>query len=281
MITKKAYAKINLLLNVLHQREDGLHEVDMILTPLTLHDVLTFELLSETTEIILDAPTGIGAIADNLVYRSAKLLQSTFNIKKGAKIKLTKNIPVAAGLAGGSSDAAVTLQALVELWHIETQNEMLEKLAVQLGADVPYCLYHQTMRAQGVGEKLTPLANMPRATVLLLKPTYSISTKKAYSNLHQYPLLQGDMTMMLAAIAAQDYQAICTQTFNSFETATFALHPDLLMHKKAVSQYADAVLLSGSGPTLFAFVQEPQNIAAIMQYAYQHQLNVFETELKI
>ena len=281
MITKQAYAKINIMLNVLGKRPDGMHEVDMILTPLTLHDTLTFKLLPDTSEIKLSAPQNLGRVQANLIYRAAVMLQHKYAIKQGVEIHLEKNIPVAAGLAGGSSDAAATLQALCELWHIDATNEDLVLLAKQLGADIPYCLYHETIRARGIGEKLEKIDPMLKTHVVLFKPEYGISTKEAYANLRELPLTQGNMPGMVHALEELDYQGICELLFNSFEPVTYLKYPDLASHKVALETLADGVLLSGSGPTLFALVQDEKKVPELVAYGKMHGLTVIETETKV
>lgn len=281
MLTKKAYAKINLCIDVLAKRADGMHEVDMILTPLELYDELIFEHIKDGNKIILEAPENLGEVTDNLIFRAAKLLQDTYNIQKGAKITLKKNIPVAAGLAGGSSDAAATLQALCELWNITTTTKELEPLAAQLGADIPYCLYHQTMRATGFGEQLTPLLQMPTTHVVLFKVDYGISTKAAYANISAYNAFsQGHVEDVIEGLKTQNYQNICNTLFNSFETSTFAIYKDLQKHKEALSKQADAVLLSGSGPTLFAFAKDEQQVASLLVYGEMNNLTTIKTKTK-
>jgi len=279
MVYKKAYAKINLCIDVIGKREDLMHEVDMILTPLALHDELWFEKITESDEIILVAPEFLGAIEDNLIYRAAKLVQTYFKVTLGAKIRLDKKIPMAAGLAGGSSDAAATLQGLVELWGIEATTNDLEKLAIQLGADVPYCLYHQTMRAQGIGEQLTLVPAMMSTKVVLFKVKYGISTKDAYANLQKYQAFtKNHVEPVISALQSEDYYQICDIIFNSFEISTFQQHLDLLKYKTEIKEIADTVLLSGSGPTLFAFAHTDMQVKQLVQYGEAQELLTITTQ---
>jgi len=282
MIQKKAFAKINIALDILCARPDGMHEVDLVLTPLKLHDTLTFELLAETTDIQLEAPYGLGPREDNLVFRAAKLLQQHFAVDKGVRITLDKQIPVAAGLAGGSSDAAATLQGLVELWQIVPKEDELHTLATILGADVPYCLYHTTMRGQGVGEKLAPIPSMMPVTVVLFKPKeYGISASDAYRYIDEAgAFTQGHVESVIDALKMSDYNLLSRRLYNGFEPVLFELFPDLAIHRTAIRELADGALISGSGPTIFAFTHTAEQTKALMTYGARHGLETIQTETK-
>ena len=282
MIEKKAWAKINIFLDVLAKRTDGFHDVDMIMTPLMLHDLLNFSII-ETPKIILELENFSEPITinDNLVYKAAILLQQTYNVSQGAKIILTKNIPVAAGMAGGSSDAAATLQGLNELWQLNLSVEELLPLAANLGSDVPYCLYHQTLRAQGTGTKLTKVSSMPQCQVVLLKPLeYGISTAFAYKQLSTALMPHYSIDLMLSALSAQNLPAITEAMGNTFEKTTYLRHPKLLVAKKFLEKSVGPTLLSGSGPTLFAIALKPQNLAKVRLYAKENGYQCIITETK-
>jgi len=282
LIQKKAFAKINLALDVLRLRSDGMHDVDLILTPLALHDTLTFELLADSDEIQLTAPEGLGRIEDNLIIRAAKSLQQACNVNKGAHITLDKQIPVAAGLAGGSSDAAATLRGLNELWQLNAAEDVLLRLARSLGADVPYCLHHATMRGRGTGTDLSYVPPMMATDVILFKPkAYGISAKDAYSYIDTtQAFTSGHVDQLVAALTSQDYATLCASLYNSFEHVVFDRQPDLATHKEAIAALADGALMSGSGPTIFAFAREEQQVQALMDYGHAHDLQTIRTTTK-
>ncbi|MBQ3912499.1 MAG: 4-(cytidine 5'-diphospho)-2-C-methyl-D-erythritol kinase, partial [Lachnospiraceae bacterium] len=177
--TVKAYAKINLGLDIVGLRDDGYHLVRMIMQTVGLSDVLEFT-RTDDGRITIDSDVALGAPSDNLIYKAIDLLRREEGIAHGMHVKLTKCIPVAAGLAGGSSDCAASLKAANELYGLGLSPERLAAYGVRLGADVPYCLMGGTAISEGIGEKLTPLPAAPQAYVLLVKPAFGISTKEAY-----------------------------------------------------------------------------------------------------
>jgi len=282
LIEKKAFAKINLALDIVGQLPGSMHEVDLILTPLELADKLTFELFPGTREIILEAPQFLGTQRDNLVFRAAKLLQERFSVEHGVRIVLDKKIPVAAGLAGGSSDAAATLQALIELWSLEIDTKQLLELASSLGADVPYCLYHETMRARGFGEQLSPLRALQATNVILFKPkTYGITARDAYAYIDEDAAFsQGHTAEVAMMLERGDYAGVCAQLYNGFESVLFPRFPDLAHHRVAISNLADAALISGSGPTIFAFAQDERKVSDLLAYGEAQGLQTIQTKTK-
>ena len=278
-IEKKAYAKINLVLDVLFKRPDGMHEIDMIMTSLTLHDTLTFTVKAER-DITLTMIDFEGDMEDNLIYKAAKLVQETWNIQTGAEITLTKRIPVAAGLAGGSSDAAATILAVCDLWDIQPTQQELETVAKKIGADVPYCLYHQTARVQGIGEVVRRIAPMPKTHVVLFKPNYGVSTAEAYARVSQEELNHYNVDAMESALLHSDYDEICKHVGNSFEKTAYTSHPELLTLKEELKAYADAVLLSGSGPTLFAVTKNTDSVKSMIECGRKYQMLAIQTETR-
>jgi 4-diphosphocytidyl-2-C-methyl-D-erythritol kinase len=283
LIEKKAFAKINLALDIIGVLPDGMHEVDLILTPLTLADKLTFELFPGTNEIVLEAPEGLGAKTDNLVFRAAQLLQARFSVACGVRIVLDKQIPVAAGLAGGSSDAAATLQALIELWQLEVDTATLLGLAASLGADVPYCLYHETMRARGFGEQLSHVSPMMATNVILFKPkAYGIAARAAYTYVDvDKAFSKGHADKVEAMLTRGDYAGLCDQLYNGFESVLTPRFPDLAQHLATIRQLADGALISGSGPTIFAFAQNEQQVSDLLAYGVMQDLQTIQTKTKV
>ena len=200
-ITRKAYAKINLGLDVLRRREDGYHEVKMIMQTVDIWDVLTFS-RSEKPGITLSVnKEELPASKDNLIYRAAELVMQKYNIQDGVIISLEKNIPIAAGMAGGSTDAAAVFHGLKELFSLEMSVEEMQKLGVKIGADVPYCIVGGTALSEGIGEILSPLPAPPDCVLVVAKPDINVSTKFVYENLHANELkVHPDIDGMIDAI---------------------------------------------------------------------------------
>lgn len=265
-IIRNAYAKINLGLDVLRRREDGYHEVKMIMQTISLHDVLTFEETEQAGIALVtnDRPELPADAQDNLVYKAARLICETYGIKKGVRITLQKNIPIAAGMAGGSTDAAAVFHGLNELWGLKLSTERMQELAVRLGADIPYCIMGGTALSEGIGEKLTPLPTPPDAIVLIAKPQISVSTKYVYENLHADQLRHHpDIDGMVAAIRAGELQGITERMENVLETVTQTAYPVIGQIKdKMLAEGAMNSLMSGSGPTVFGIFDSKEKAEA-------------------
>lgn len=255
-LSVKAPAKINLALDVLKKREDGYHEVKMVMTTIDLADRLDITLLEED-EIRVESTSGI--IPDdkrNLVYKAAELLKERFQIKQGCKIEITKNIPVAAGLAGGSSDCAATLKGLNELWELGLTKEELAALGAELGSDVAFCVYGGTALATGRGEKITPIASPMPAWVILAKPPIGISTANTYQQVDVATCEHPNVDRMVEALEERNYEKMCEQLGNSLESVILENYPIVKKIKEKMKELgADGVLMSGSGPTVFGLTR--------------------------
>ncbi|WP_204256429.1 4-(cytidine 5'-diphospho)-2-C-methyl-D-erythritol kinase [Mammaliicoccus sciuri] len=257
MIYETAPAKINLTLDTLYKREDGYHEVEMIMTTIDLNDRLTFE-CRDDGEIIIDVEHNfVPSDHRNLAYKAAKLMQDRYNIKKGVKISLEKSIPISAGLAGGSSDAAATFRGLNELWGINESLETLSELASEIGSDISFCIYGKTALCQGRGEKITHLPKPPSAWVVIAKPDIGVSTPEIYGALDLENKEEVQTQACLKAIENNDYATMCQSLGNSLEKVTMQLYPEVEKLKNTMSNTGvDAALMSGSGPTIYGFVQK-------------------------
>ncbi len=258
-ITVNAYAKINLGLDVLNKRPDGYHEVRMIMQSLELHDVIT---ITRSAAEGIRINTNLSYIPNdqgNLVYKAAALFLKTISVKEGLNIRLEKNIPVAAGLAGGSSDAAAALKGLNELYQAGLSTEELMKLGVKLGADVPYCIRLGTALSEGIGEILTPLDPIPGCFVLLVKPDISVSTKYVYENLRLTEAsIHPDIPAMCDALSSGDLTALTKNMDNILQTVTAKEYPIIeKIKKKMLELGAVTSLMSGSGPTVFGIYKDP------------------------
>lgn len=262
MIKRKAYAKINLALDVLGKYPNGYHEVKMVMQTIDLYDVLSFESFDCSTEIqiedrirlVSDNSGELSLGTDNLIYKAAAKLVDYFPAGKGVKISLEKNIPVAAGMAGGSTDGAAALHGINELFGLGLSDEQLCDIGVKLGADVPYCIMGGTMLAEGIGEKLTKLADTPELTLVVAKPEMGVSTKYVYEHLDAYDNPpHPDVDGMIQAIEQADKTGIADKLGNILETVTVPACPEVAQIKGILAeQGADGVLMSGSGPTVFS-----------------------------
>jgi len=249
----KAYAKINLGLDVVRKREDGYHEVRMIMQTIKLFDKLTFRLLEED-EIRIKTNLGFLPVnEENLVYKAVKLIKDKYQIDKGLEIDLFKCIPVAAGMAGGSTDCAAALVGAAKMCGLHLSKQELMELGVKLGADVPYCVLRGTALSEGIGEILTPLPPMPDCYILIAKPSISVSTKFVYENLRANELEQHpDIDGMVEAIKAGSLSGITDRMENVLETVTIPAHPIIEDIKNCMKENgAINSLMSGSGPTVF------------------------------
>ena len=263
----KAYGKINIGLDVLRKRSDGYHEVKMIMQTVSLYDRITITPNTENSDIVLETNLSFLPTNDNnIVYKAAKLLKEEFNIKEGLVIKLEKHIPVAAGMAGGSTDAATTLELLNTMFSLGLSKEDLMKRAVTLGADVPYCILKGTALSEGIGEILTPLTPLMPCYILIVKPPIYVSTKFVYENLKldnwdSHPDIDG----IRHAIDAGDIHTMAHKMANVLETVTEDNYPVISSIKQSMLENgAISSLMSGSGPTVFGIYdnEETVNLAA-------------------
>ncbi|SMG58919.1 4-diphosphocytidyl-2-C-methyl-D-erythritol kinase [Paenibacillus aquistagni] len=264
-VYEKAPAKINLMLDVLRKREDGYHEVEMVMTMVDLADRLEMEELPRDTIIISSQAGYIPLDEKNLAFQAAKLIKERYQVKQGVYIHLDKKIPVAAGLAGGSSDAAAALRGLNRLWGLNIPESELLTLGAELGSDVPFCVTGGTAIATGRGEKLEHIINPPQCWVVLAKPPINVSTADVYGRLRANEIkAHPSASAMKEAIEAQSFTDICDRLGNVLEDVTLPLHPEVQQLKEAMIRLgADGVLMSGSGPTVFGLVSKESKIARI------------------
>ena len=260
-IQLKALAKINLGLDVLRRREDGYHEVKMIMQTIGLHDDLE---IRKTKTPGIQVKTNLYYLPtneNNLVYKAAKLLMDEFQIQDGVSIQLKKRIPVAAGMAGGSSDGAAVLWGINQMYGLGLSMQALMERGVRLGADVPYCIQRGTALAEGIGEKLSVLPSMPKCTILIAKPGISVSTKFVYENLHANdlkPEQHPDVDSMIEAMRQKDLGLLCSRMGNVLETVTIPAYPVIDEIKKTMMDNgALGSMMSGSGPTVFGIFDSP------------------------
>lgn len=263
-LMEKAPAKINLALDVLFKRPDGYHEVEMIMTTVDLADRIELKELKSNRIDILSQNRFVPDDQRNLAYQAAYLLKERYGIKQGVSIAIEKNIPVAAGLAGGSSDAAATLRGLNRLWDLGLSLDELAVLGGEIGSDVSFCVYGGTALAQGRGEKITHLAPPPKCWVILAKPTLGVSTADVYRRLRLTGSGHPDIGGMMNALEENDYAKVCSGLGNILEQVTLPMYPEVANIKEQMKTFgADAVLMSGSGPTVFGLVEHESRVQRI------------------
>lgn len=264
MLYVKAPAKINLTLDVLSKRPDGYHEVEMIMTTVDLADRIGLEPRSDGLIRIISADRYVPDDHRNLAYQAAKLLRDTYGIKEGVTITLEKKIPVAAGLAGGSSDAAATLKGLNYLWDLKLTADQLAEHGAKIGSDVSFCVYGGTALATGRGELIQELPAPPNCWIILAKPSIGVSTADVYGGLKINEVVHPNTKEMIRAIHEKNYELMCEAMGNALESVTLKLHPEVSMIKEQMMKFgADAVLMSGSGPTVFGIVQHESRVNRI------------------
>ncbi len=265
--TEYAYAKINLALDVTGVRENGYHDVRMIMQSVNLHDTLKLY-KTENEGITLSVGTApLPAGPGNLVYDAAALLFEKYSIQGGVRIELDKTIPMSAGLAGGSSDAAATLRGVNRLFELGLSDDELRQLGVTLGADIPYCISGGTAIAEGIGEIITPIPAIPNCWLLLVKPPAGVSTGFVYKNLDMDHLEHPDVDGMIEAIRRGSYVGMVSKLGNVLETVTLAHCPEIAIIKSQMQSLGtDGVMMSGSGPTVYGIF--PTRDAAA--FAYTH-----------
>lgn len=257
-ISLKALAKINLGLDVVRRREDGYHEVRMIMQTIQLYDRLDIKRTQEPGIQIQTNLSFLPVNENNLIYKAAKLLMDEFSITDGVSVKLDKRIPVAAGMAGGSTDAAAMLIGVNRLFSLGLTKRQLMERGVQIGADVPYCIMRGTALVEGIGEALSPLPPMVKCPVLIAKPSISVSTKFVYQNLKlDDTTIHPDIDRLIDDIKAKNLHDIAAHMGNVLETVTIPNYPVIDEIKKhMLSNGAVGAMMSGSGPTVFGLFDD-------------------------
>ncbi len=256
----RAYAKINLGLDVVRRLDNGYHEVSMVMQTVKLYDKLHFEKRKEPGVTLTTNLKFLPVDENNLVVKAAKLLLQEFSASEGVNINLEKHIPVAAGMAGGSSDCAAALFGINRLFGYHLSKEQLMERGVKLGADVPYCIMRGTALSQGIGEILTPLPPMPDCYILVAKPPISVSTKYVYTNLELDKLPKHpDISGMIEGLKQQNLNMITERMENVLESVTIKEYPVIAELKQMMLDNGAAnSLMSGSGPTVFGIFTDKE-----------------------
>ena len=277
-ITVKAYGKINIALDILGRRLDGYHEVSMIMQSVSLADELVFEKTCEPGITLMCDKNEIAGDT-NIICKAYHALNAYIASRScasgclgGVRCTLTKNIPIAAGMAGGSTDAAATLKALNELFSLGLSSQELADIAVKLGADVPYCLMGGTALSEGIGEKLTALPSLPECSIVLVHPHISVSTKEVYEAYDRVAhTSHPDISGIRRCIEAGDFEGVCTLAGNVLEEATIPMHPQISDIKKVLRAFNPlCTLMTGSGPTVFALFQDESKAKKASEHFKSH-----------
>ena len=257
-IRLKAYAKINLLLDVVGKYENNYHKVKMVMQTIDLYDKLIFSKTEQNINISCKHP-GVPLGKKNLILQAADLLFSEFELEGGLDVKVKKNIPVAAGMAGGSTDAAATLVAINKLWGLGLSTSELESRAANLGADVPFCIAGGTQLATGTGTELEKIDVQPNLNLVVINPALEVSTAEIYScfslsEIEQHP----NLDKLILALKNNDYKFILSNLANLLELVTMNRYPKIREVKDIVAENTDKALMSGSGPTILGFTNSRQ-----------------------
>ena len=261
-ITLKSRAKINLSIDVLGKRQDGYHLVEMIMQTIDLYDLIEINEKDNDQITIKSTSDEIPLDCNNLVYKAAKKKKKTFNINKGVEIHIKKNIPVAAGMAGGSSNAAAVLVGLNKLWNLNLSNQQLEKIGLKLGADEPFCINGGAVLALGIGEELTPIKGLTKdVCILVCKPDLFVSTKEVYECIDSKDIdKRPNNKFLIECLKNEDTRQLAENMFNVLEGVTMDKHPVIQQIKDIMTNNrALGAMMSGSGPTVFGLYENRED----------------------
>ncbi|MGK0465549.1 4-(cytidine 5'-diphospho)-2-C-methyl-D-erythritol kinase [Clostridium sp.] len=253
----KAYGKINISLDIVGKREDGYHLLKMIMQNIDLYDSISFEKCNRGINISCNKPY-IPIDEKNLMYKASKLFMDTYNVSGGINIYIKKNIPVAAGMGGGSADAASVFQTLRKVFEVKLPDNEIMELGLKIGADVPFCITGGTALCEGVGEIITPLVPFKNHILVLVKPNFGVSTREVYKNLDTSRIYKHpDTEALIKAMEAEELQEVCNGMKNLLENVTLRKYPVLKRIKEdMIKMGAMGSMMSGSGPTIFAFFED-------------------------
>ena len=271
MMKIRAYAKVNLALDVVRKREDGYHDLEMIMAPITLHDLIYIHVIDQGIEIESNSKI-VPTDEKNIMYQVAKLMQERFHLEKGVKMFVYKHIPMQAGLAGGSADGAAVIKAMNQLFHLKLSYEEMAKIGKEVGADIPFCIYEQTAFVQGVGEKLDFIETSFEAMLLLVKLKKGVSTKKAFQSLDLSQVVHQDCRKMKEGIINKDYQMVIDNLQNTLEIPSIPMVPEIEDIKKQMLELGfDGALMSGSGSCVFGITRNKK----ILNKGYEYFKNKY------
>lgn len=275
----KAYAKINLALDVIGKRDDGYHELEMVMAPITLHDLIYINTIPSGIEI--DSNSKIMPTDQrNIMYKVIALMKERYNIKKGVKIFVYKHIPTQAGLAGGSADGAAVIKAMNKLFYLNLNNEQMAALGKEVGADIPFCIFQKMAFVSGVGEKIQLIERPFECKVLLVKPKRGVSTKKSFGSLDLTQASHQDCRLMVKGIEEGNYQAVIDNLQNTLEAPSIKMVPEIAKIKEEMLKIGfDGALMSGSGSCVFGLTRSNMILEKGMKYFKGKYYFVRKTEI--
>lgn len=257
VLLEKAPAKINLSLDILGKRDDGFHDVEMIMTTIDLSDRIELHPLDHNEIKVSLESRYVPNDERNLAFKAAQIMKKTYNIEKGIHIKVIKNIPVSAGLGGGSSDAAAVLRGLNQLWSMNIPVEQLAMMGLAIGSDVPFCVVNSTALVKGRGEIIQKLPSPPPCWIVLAKPDLGVSTKTVFQKVVVGNLTHPNTNEIIQALMDKDFFRLCNNLGNSLEDVTSELYPEVRQLISKMKQVGSSnVLMSGSGPTVYSLVEQ-------------------------
>lgn len=263
---EKAHAKINLYLDVLNKRPDQFHDLEMVMAPLKLHDTLHFKACPKGSIVVTSSIPITEKVEDNLVYKIATYMIARYAIDSGVCIHIDKRIPIAAGLAGGSADAAATLRGMNKLFKLRLSLKTLANIGEKFGADIPHCIYNKLCIARGKGEQLVFLNIKLKSKIMLITPNIKVSTKKVFQAVDMAMVPKKKINGINNAIYNKDYDLIVKELYNALEPFTFKLFPQVGALKAELEAFqADGILMSGSGPTIFILDRNKKKRQAIFE----------------
>lgn len=275
----RAYAKVNIGLDVVGKREDGYHILRMIMQTVDIYDEIELEKLEENEIKIKCNLPYIPTDSRNLVYKAAELFKNKYNIKTGVLIDVKKNIPVAAGMAGGSTDAAAILKGLNKLFNVGASNQELMELGVKIGADVPYCIDGGTALCEGIGEEITKLPDFNNVILVVVKPPFGVSTKAVYNNLDLSKIRRHvGINNIIKGMERRDLKLVCYNMKNVLENVTIKQYPVIKAIKNdMIVLGAQGALMSGSGPTVFGIFDNMLSAQKCFEFMKKRYNDVFIT----
>jgi len=267
----KARAKINIALDVLGKREDGYHDLRMIMQSVNLYDTIFIKKIQRNDIVLKTNLIWMPCDNRNLVYRAISAMKERYDIKTGVFAEITKQIPVSAGLAGGSADCAAALVGMRNLFNIDASNYKLMEIGAKIGADVPYCVMRGSVLAEGIGEKLTKLSPFPRCYILLAKPPINVSTPSVFKAIDSVDIKKHpNIDKMIIDIKNSNLKEICSGMHNVLENVTMKNYPIIEQLKNTMVKFnATGAMMSGSGPTVFGIFQKKYNAVEALKYIHR------------
>ncbi|HAJ15110.1 MAG TPA: 4-(cytidine 5'-diphospho)-2-C-methyl-D-erythritol kinase [Erysipelotrichaceae bacterium] len=276
----RAFAKINLALDVVSERDDGYHELKMIMAPITLHDLITIEVTDKPGIILTTNSSRVPTDERNIMYKVAQAVMEKYKITKGIKMHCMKHIPSQAGLAGGSADGAAVIKAMNRLFKLHMSYEDMVELTKDIGSDIPFCIYNRLAVVSGKGEQFEFIHSSFNTNFLLVKPSRGVSTKRSFNALDMSTALHPDIYKMKAALIHEDYQGVVDTLGNTLEEPSIDFVPEIATIKKEMLELGfDGALMSGSGSCVFGMTNDEEILHKGYEYFKESYYFVRTTKL--